>query len=159
MKRILSIVALLAVFVLAACGGSDPTPTPQPAPAAASEGPSAQEVLSAINVEMHDIYYGSENNNVEKPPVWTVNANQQVAMTFDNLGGLEHSWAVLKQGAEMPLPYTDDDAGLLYYTSGHVLGGEQTSDTFTAPAEAGEYIVFCTVAGHYPVMQGRLVVQ
>ena len=157
MKRTLSIVLLLAILALlpAACGGggSEATPT------AAAAGPSAQEVLNAINVEMHDIYYGAENNNVEKPPVWTVSAGQEVNMNFDNKGALEHSWAILKQGAEMPMPYTDADADKLYYTSGHLKPSEQKGASFTAPTEAGEYTVFCTVPGHYPVMQGRLVVQ
>jgi plastocyanin len=158
MKRSLSIGSLLAVLllVLAACGGgSEPTPTPAPAADAAS----AQEVLAAITVEMHDIYFGAENNNVENPPVWTVGAGQEVTMNFDNLGALEHSWAILRPDAEMPMPYTDADADKLFYTSGNLAPATQKTDTFTAPAEAGEYIVFCTVAGHYPVMQGRLVVQ
>lgn len=157
MKRYLSIVPLVAlvVLLLGACGGggSEATPT------AAAAVPSAQEVLNAINVEMHDIYYGAENNNVEQPPVWTVSTGQQVNMDFDNKGALEHSWAVLRQGAEMPMPYTAADADKLYYTSGDLKPSERKADSFTAPSEAGEYIVFCTVPGHYPVMQGRLVVQ
>jgi plastocyanin len=159
MKRSLSIVMslLLAVLVLVACGGgSEPTPTP--APAAGSEA-SAQEVLAAINVEMHDIYFGAENNNVQNPPVWTAAPGEQMTMNFINKGALEHSWAILNADAEMPMPYTDADAGKLFYTSGNVLGGAEKSDTFAAPSVAGEYIVFCTVAGHYPSMQGRLVVQ
>jgi plastocyanin len=145
----------VVMLVLAACGGgSEPTPTPEP-PA----GASAQDVLTAITVEMHDIYFGDENNNVQNPPVWTVNAGEQVTMNFDNIGALEHSWAILRPDAEMPMPYTDADADKLLYTSGNLAPATQKTDTFTAPAEAGEYIVFCTVAGHYPVMQGRLVVQ
>lgn len=155
MKRFLPIALLLAILVLlpAACGGGSSEATP------AAAGPSAQQVLNAINVEMHDIYYGAENNNVEKPPVWTVGAGQEVTMNYDNKGALEHSWAILKQGAEMPMPYTDADADKLYYTSGHLKPSEQKAGSFTAPTEAGEYTVFCTVPGHYPVMQGRLVVQ
>jgi hypothetical protein len=57
------------------------------------------------------------------------------------------------------MPYTDADSDRLFYTSGNLAPSTQKADTFTAPAEAGEYIVFCTVAGHYPAMQGRLVVQ
>ena len=157
MKRSLSIVSALAILVLllAACGGEASEPTP----IAAASAPSAQEVLSTINVEMHDIYYGTENNNVEKPPVWNVGAGQQVNMNLANKGALEHSWAVLKKGAEMPMPYTDADADKLFYTSGHLKPSEQKAASFTAPTDAGEYIVFCTVPGHYPVMQGRLVVQ
>jgi uncharacterized cupredoxin-like copper-binding protein len=158
MRRSLSIMALLAVVILllAACGGGSSQAAPT-APAAA--GPSAQQVLDAINVEMHDIYFGAENNNVEKPPVWSVGVGQQVNMNFDNKGALEHSWAILQRDAEMPMPYTDADADKLFYTSGNLKPGEQKADSFAAPAEAGEYIVFCTVAGHYPIMQGRLVVE
>jgi plastocyanin len=158
MKRSLSIVMslLVALLVLAACGGgSEPTPTPAPA----GGEPSAQEVLEAINVEMHDIYFGTENNNVQNPPVWTAAPGEQMTMSFINKGALEHSWAILNADAEMPMPYTDADAGKLFYTSGNVLGGDEKTDTFAAPSVAGEYIVFCTVAGHYPSMQGRLVVQ
>lgn len=151
------ILSLVALALLTSCGGG--SNQPQAEPTGANTQSSAQEVLSAINVQMHDIYFGDDNNNLQDPPVWTVPAGQAIAMTYDNKGGLEHSWAVLKQGAEMPMPYTDANADLLLHTSGNIQPGQQARGTFTAPSEAGEYIVFCTVAGHYPVMQGRLIVE
>jgi plastocyanin len=152
MKRIVRVAMLLAlVALIAACGGSN---DPTPAPAAGS----AQQVLNQINVAMHDIYYGEENNNVEKPPVWTVKAGDEVTLAMDNKGALEHSWAVLKAGSQVPMPFTDANNDLLLYTSGTLKPSEQKTDKFTAP-EKGEYTVICTIAGHYPVMQGRLVVE
>jgi len=142
---------LVMAVLVAACGGSS---EPTPAPAAVS----AQDVLNQIDVAMHDIYYGEENNNVEKPPVWTVKAGEEVALNMDNKGALDHSWALLKAGSEVPMPYTDANKDLLLYDSGVLKPGTPKADKFTAPA-AGEYTVICTVAGHYPVMQGRLIVQ
>ena len=143
---------LALVVLLAACGGGSNEPTP------AAGGSSAQEVLNQINISMHDIYYGEENNNLEKPPVWTVKAGDEVALNMDNKGALEHSWALLKAGSEVPMPFTDANKDLLLYDSGALKPSAQKADKFTAPA-AGEYTVICTVAGHYPVMQGRLIVQ
>jgi plastocyanin len=152
MKRSVFVGMFLAMAVLvAACGGSS---EPTPAPAAGS----AQEVLNQIDVAMHDIYYGEENNNVEKPPVWTVKSGDEVALNMDNKGALEHSWALLKAGSEVPMPFTDANKDLLLYDSGALKPSTQKADKFTAPAK-GEYTVICTIAGHYPVMQGRLIVQ
>jgi uncharacterized cupredoxin-like copper-binding protein len=153
MKRtILISLLLLAALFVAACGGGDSTP----APAAGS----AQDVLNQANVGMHDIYYGEENNNVEKPPVWTVGAGQDITLNMDNKGALEHSWVVLKAGTkDIPMPFTDANKDLEYFSSGVLKPATQKTDTFKAPTEPGEYTVICTVPGHYPVMQGRLVVK
>jgi uncharacterized cupredoxin-like copper-binding protein len=156
MKRTTMVITLLltALLLIAACGGGASEPTPTPAPAAGS----AQETLAQIDVLMHDIYFGEENNNIEKPPVWTVKAGEEVTVNSDNKGGLEHSWAVLKAGTEVPMPFTEANNDLLIATTGNLPANTTRTTTFTAP-EAGEYIVICTVAGHYPVMQGRLVVE
>lgn len=152
---------LVLAMIVAACGGSQPQAGNQAGSQAAAtpQAGSAQDVLQQINVQMRDIYYGPDNSNLDKPPVWTVKAGETVTLSMDNEGALEHSWAVLKQGEQVPMPYTEANANLLYYNSGNLQPKQQKSDSFTAPTEAGEYIVFCTVAGHYPVMQGRLVVE
>ena len=79
-------------------------------------------------------------------------------MNYNDTGALEHSWAIIKQGAEMPMPYTDADADKLYYTSGHLKPSEQKTGSL-APLKRASTPVFMPVSGHYPVMQGRLVVQ
>jgi len=42
--------------------------------------------------------------------------------------------------------------------TGVIDAGKTDNFTFTAPA-VGEYKVICTVPGHYPSMQGKLVVK
>lgn len=143
---------------LAACGGGSSTPTPAPAPAA--DAPSAQEVIAAtIDVAMHDIYYGANNDNIANPPVWNAAAGTEVTLNLDNQGGLEHSWAIVKKDTELPMPFLADEyKDLILWASTNVQAGQKPTETFTAP-EVGEYLVICTVAGHFPVMQGKLVVQ
>jgi len=69
--RLLSVLLVAAMWVLAACGGGSSAPTPTPAPVA--DAPSAQEVIAVtLDVAMHDIYFGNDNDNIANPPVWTV---------------------------------------------------------------------------------------
>jgi uncharacterized cupredoxin-like copper-binding protein len=145
------VVAMLAV---AACGGGDDSK-----PESAS-GPSAQEAIAAtLEIAMGDLYFGATPDNLQNPPVWTVNAGDNVQLNLKNSGGLQHNWAIVKQGSEVPVPYMDDkDSGIILWQAGLVDPGADKSETLTAPA-AGEYTVICTVAGHYPSMQGKLVVK
>jgi uncharacterized cupredoxin-like copper-binding protein len=149
---ILGAVALL--FVLAACGGGA---DPQPVPAVEPALPQA----SALSVDMHDIYFEAENTNIEQPPIWTVNRGAEVNVELINLGNLEHNWAVVEMGREVPIPYTggEDQDDLFYFAADVVPPGQTQNYTFTAPDLAGSYLVICTVPGHYPVMQGRLEVE
>uniref|UniRef100_A0A7C1JRC4 Blue (type 1) copper domain-containing protein n=1 Tax=Caldilinea aerophila TaxID=133453 RepID=A0A7C1JRC4_9CHLR len=165
MTRLIYGTLILTMLLLAACGGSatpTPTPTPTPAPTPTpTTAPSAQQVIAAtLDVIMHDIYFGDDSNNIANPPVWRVPAGAQVTVNLDNQGALEHNWAVVKQGVELPIPFMpDQNKDLLFWETGVLQGGQKDSESFTAPSEPGEYIVICTVAGHYPAMQGRLIVE
>lgn len=148
-RAIIAGLLFTTTLVMGACGGGDAKPAP-----------SAQDVLNQANVTMHDIYYGEENDNVNKPPVWNAGAGQQVTVNMDNKGALEHSWVVLKAGTkDIPMPFTDANKDLEFFSSGNLKPLTQKTATFTAPSEPGEYTVLCTVPGHYPVMQGRLIVK
>jgi uncharacterized cupredoxin-like copper-binding protein len=149
------VMVTIFAMVLAGCGGGSEEPTPEAAAPA-----SAQEAIAqTLEVAMHDLYYGDSNNNIAEPPVWTVKSGTQVQVNMDNQGGLQHNWAVVKLGAEVPVPYDAAKNGdILLFEAGVVESGQQGSYIFTAP-EAGEYAVICTVAGHYPSMQGKLVVE
>ncbi len=155
-KRWITIV-MVTVFalVLAGCGGGSEEPTPE-----AAAPVTAQEAIDqTLEVAMHDLYYGDSNNNIAEPPVWTVKSGAQVQVNMDNQGGLQHNWAVVKQGAEVPVPYdAAKNSDILLFEAGVVETGQQGSHIFTAP-EPSEYTVICTVAGHYPSMQGKLVVE
>ncbi|MCB0116669.1 MAG: plastocyanin/azurin family copper-binding protein [Caldilineaceae bacterium] len=154
MQRMRLILAIVALLVIAACGGSD-----SDAPAADSAAPVAAS--DGLRVEMHDIYFGDSADNLGNPPVWAVTAGESVSIELANVGNLEHNWAIVKKGEEVPVPYTGgaEQEALLYYVGDVVPAGVTETHTFTAPAEIGEYLVICTVAGHYPAMQGKLQVQ
>jgi len=141
-KTFIMVMAILAL-ALAACGGG-----------AAEEAPVAQ----VITVDMHDIYYGAENDNAQNPPEWTVESGAEVTVNMDNMGALEHSWVVLKAGEEIPANYDETaDAAKVLFSSGNVAAGSAQEVRFTAPAP-GEYNVLCTVPGHGAIMHGRLIV-
>jgi plastocyanin len=107
---------------------------------------------------MQDIFFGPENDNVQNPPEWTVSSGAEVTLRMDNMGALEHSWVILKQGETVPPAYDDAvDGDKVLFSSGNVVAGASDQVTFTAPAP-GEYNVLCTVPGHSAVMQGKLIV-
>ncbi|MGD8585598.1 MAG: plastocyanin/azurin family copper-binding protein [Chloroflexota bacterium] len=142
-KTIFIIMAILALS-LAACSGGD----------------AAEEVVAeqSITVDMHDIYFGPDNDNAQNPPEWTVSSGAEITVNMENMGALEHSWVVLKQGEEIPANYDEAaDAGKVLFSSGNVAAGAGEAVRFTAPA-AGEYNVLCAVPGHGAIMQGRLIV-
>lgn len=147
--RWLSLAALL--FCSSCMGTGDPSTTEAKRVAPMTD-------VALVDVTMHDNYYGDSNQNLTAPPVWTVPAGTDVVATLTNQGRRNHNWAIVKPGASIPVPYEDGQAGeIILHGIGMVYGNSQTTITFTAP-EPGEYMVICTVNGHYPEMQGRLLV-
>lgn len=114
--------------------------------------------VALVTVDMHDNYYGASDDNLANPPVWSVQAGADVVATLTNHGRRNHNWAIVKPGASIPVPYKEGQGGaIILHGIGMVYGNSQTTITFTAP-EPGEYMVICTVDGHYPEMQGRLLI-
>lgn len=148
--RLLNVlVGLMIIFLVAACGGGGGSE-----PAGQSSG--AESVT--IDVLEKDIYFGETNDNVDNPPVWTVPTGANVTVNVDNQGALQHNWLIMKQGEEIPEPFIqEDNTDLILEDSGILDGGNSDTFDFTAPLP-GEYLVICGIAGHYPLMQGRLVV-
>jgi plastocyanin len=144
----LLILTIFAALFFAACGGGSADEE--------SSGPQA----TTIEVTQNDNYFGSTPDNADNPPVWTVNAGGQVSVQLANNGTTEHNWAVIKLGSDVPATFDSATNGdLILHETGLLEAGGEFRETFVAPAEAGEYLVICTVAGHYPSMQGRLNVQ
>lgn len=176
MKRIIPFVLIATFYILSACGGSEevvstvaPTNTavtvatvaPTPTTAAIVIEPTTSvQPSAALNVAMHDIYFGETNDNSSNPPIWTVTSGVPVTVTLENQSvGLQHNWAIIKLGEEIPSPFIGgDQLTIVLSESGVIDAGQSKTFLFTAPLP-GEYMVICTVAGHYPVMQGKLVVE
>lgn len=142
----------LCLFCASCLGGGDSTaPNPnQPTGLSAN--------VAMLTVDMYDNYYGQSDDNLTNPPVWSVAAGADVVATLINHGQRTHNWAIVKAGISVPIPYEEGQGGnILLHGIGMVYSNSQTTSTFIAP-EAGEYMVICTVSGHYPAMQGRLLV-
>lgn len=154
--KLSTILLILAALMLAACGGGADAPAAAPAPAE-----SAAPAGETLDIVMHDIYFGDTGpTNLVTPISWEVTSGTQVSLNLENMGALQHNWAIVKLGQTVPEPYTGgaENPDLFLFNAGLLNGGESESVTFTAPAP-GEYLVICTVAGHYPAMQGKLVVK
>jgi|GEM_PF-1955090 len=124
-------------------------------------GMDAAEPSSAVTLEVTagDLYFGEAgSNNLADPPIWTLPSGADVTLVFTNEGKVQHNWAIINLGQEVPIPYVEDSS-IAYYSSPLVDGGSEQTFTFTAPNEPGEYTVICTPPGHYPLMQGRLIVE
>lgn len=145
--KIFPLILIAAVWMLASCGGGETADTGN------------EPAFETINVVYNDIYYGNDSDNIGNPPVWTATAGNNVEVLADNQGALEHNWAVIEAGATIPDAIADrgDVEDIILFDLGNIDGGTTGSGTFTAPA-AGTYTVICTVAGHYPTMQGQLQV-
>lgn len=118
----------------------------------------APEDIVTLDIEMHDSYYGDSDTNASEPPLWHVKAGQTVLVNLVNHGTQRHNWAIVKLGSKIPAAFdSETDASLLLAEPGMVYASSQTQWALRAP-EPGEYVVICTVNGHYPTMQGRLIV-
>lgn len=134
----LSITALL----LTACGGGEEEST-------AGSGDITVKVVDEFNYD---------------PSTITVQPGQEVTITFENTGSVEHTFNVLKADAELEhvKEEVDDEEHLhesLLFDIHEVAPGASESETFTAPTEPGEYTIACLVPGHADAgMVGTLVV-
>lgn len=122
--------------------------------------PTPTQNITILHVTIHDSYFGEHNSNASDPPIWEVPAGSVVLLNIENMGHLQHNWAIVKPGVTPPAPYDGgQDDEIILYGAGMVYSNNKTTVTFTAPSEPGEYLVMCTVENHYPLMQGRLIVK
>ncbi|MFK7804584.1 MAG: plastocyanin/azurin family copper-binding protein [Anaerolineae bacterium] len=126
-----------AIFVLAACGGSEPEVVETPDP---------------VTIE-----FVTTDEFKWDPASITVESGAEVSIVLENQGALEHNWILARDGIDVA---TASDADALYGANvGYVQGGETGDLTFIAPGP-GTYKYVCTVAGHAAGgMVGDLIVE
>jgi uncharacterized cupredoxin-like copper-binding protein len=132
MKRVLLVLMLGLPLILASCGGGGGTST-------------------TINVTMTDFQF--------TPNTFSVPAGQQITVNATNNGAVVHNFVIMKPGTDIGPDYgPEDEPNALWKLE--IQPGGQASDSFTAPADAGEYTVICTTPGHYMAgMQAKLIVK
>ncbi len=119
---------LLLVLLLAACGGNDSNNTGAGSETVAPE---------AVTVEVG-------NELAFKPNAFTAQDGQELAVTMQNTGALEHNWVWNDEEGE---PFLHTQAGET----------DDGSRTFTEP---GVYGFYCNIPGHREAgMVGEVTVQ
>lgn len=127
-KMIITVIVFLLAGMLAGCaGGSD-------------------QVQSTVTVSASDDFKFTPNTV-------TVKAGEEVTLIFKNDGSVEHSFNLLKADAEMEhvLEEAGDEEHMheeLIADVHELAGGESVTESFTAPAEPGDYVFFCSLPGH-----------
>ncbi|MFV9507299.1 MAG: plastocyanin/azurin family copper-binding protein [Oscillochloridaceae bacterium umkhey_bin13] len=157
--RMATLVMMLGLaLVLAACGGGGNT---------SGGGSAAPAPTGPVTI---DIAADGENLAFDKTTL-TVGAGQQVTLNFDNVSvAQQHNWVLVNGGedvssavataglmAGLAAEYLPADRSQIIANTGVLNGGAKETITFTAPGP-GTYLYICTVPGHYPLMQGTLIV-
>jgi plastocyanin len=138
----LTAVALAAAITLpiAACGGGS----------GGSSGDSATPSFSSsVSVEGTEFEFA--------PADVTVEAGQAVTVTFDNLGAVDHEWAVLREGTQIKAE-SDFEESMILFEVEAIPAGTSVTQTFTFE-KAGRYQIICALPGHFAAgMKGILTV-
>ena len=99
----------------------------------------AQDSIMSIHVTATDFQF--------EPKDWTVDSGQKVSLTLINLGVQEHEWVILKQGAEVVLPFDDDDEDKVFWEI-EAGPGATKEEIFSAPQGPGIYSIVCGKPRH-----------
>ena len=114
------VVGLLLIFLLAACGGNQPS--------------------TNIDVRMTDFAF--------TPNTFTVPAGQEITINIVNNGVVVHNFVIMKLGTTAGDTFDEEDQANVYWEERDIESGGDFSVTFTAPSEPGEYQVICRTPGH-----------
>lgn len=126
-----TMLAVLLMFMLTACGG-------------------AGSAKTSHSVTLTDFAFS--------PTELTVPAGQEITLDAANTGAVIHNFIIMNLGASAGTEYTANDDANAYWKL-EVPAGGSTTATFTAPTEPGEYEVVCSTPGHLQAgMVGKLTV-
>jgi len=133
-KRNIVVLALSLTLALTACGTG-----------------SKSSASTTLNVQMSDFAFS--------PSEFSVPAGAEITLNLSNLGVVEHQFVIMKKGAEVTPPFSEDEGPNIYWET-KLESGNDVSVKFTAPSEPGEYQIVCGVPGHLEAgMVAKLVVK
>ena len=128
----LTVVVLGLLLTLTACGG-------------------AGTASNSIDVTITDFAFS--------PNSFTVHAGDQISFTAQNNGSNVHDFVIMKLGKDISGHFTDTDRLNIYWGKENIAPGTSVTDSFTAPADPGQYQIICAIAGHFEAgMVARLIV-
>lgn len=148
----LGIALVLASLIFAACGGGN-----------SSSGEFSVSVSDDFSFD---------------PSVLRVSAGQEITITFTNEASVEHTFNILRAGEELDHLLGDASQGetdehddgddhseeelheQVMLEMHEIKPGDSATNTFTAPSEPGDYVIFCSLPGHADAgMVGTLTVE
>ena len=95
---------------------------------------------------------------VYNPNHLVVPAGQEITLDIVNNGSVVHNFIIMKAGAMVDQNFDETDAVNIYWKL-ELTPGQNATASFTAPSDAGEYLVICSTEGHYEAgMTAKLVV-
>jgi uncharacterized cupredoxin-like copper-binding protein len=131
MKKWLIAVMLIANIYLAACAVGGPT--------------------TEINVTLTDFQF--------TPNTFTVPAGAEITLHVVNTGAVVHNFVIMNPGETAGATFDDEDEAIVYWQQVDIQPGGDTTETFIAPSEPGEYEIVCRTEGHIASgMVGKLIV-
>ena len=131
MKKALMALILIASLFLTACGAAGPT--------------------TEIKGTLTDFQFA--------PNTFTVPAGAEITLNVVNTGAVVHNFVIMKSGETAGATFEDDDDANVYWQQVDIQPGGDTTETFIAPTEPGEYEIVCRTQGHIASgMVGKLIV-
>jgi uncharacterized cupredoxin-like copper-binding protein len=92
-----------------------------------------------------------------QPDTWRAAASQDVTVTINNRGAIEHNWVILTMGTDISKA-AEFSTDMALFDFGSIAAGGSATRTFNVPA--GTYQVICDIPGHLDGgMHGMLIVE
>ena len=168
-KLSLTILAGLALFAFASCGGDQNADAPVTDVDATEEV--TPEAVGPITLELNagdDMKYDTDVLEAKPGQKVTLVLHHTGKMTKEQMG---HNWVLLNIGTDInafgqaAAKDKDSDhipaseAGSIIVHTDLIGGGETTQIEFNAPTEPGNYPFICSFPGHYGSMRGTFIVE
>ncbi len=140
MKRhVLSVALVASLMLLGSCGDDD-----------GDDASTTGGASTTIDATASEFQF--------EPNSWTVAAGEPFTIQFENVGSVEHEWAVIRLGEDLESEADFTEEGILFEVEA-LPAGESTTQEFTVD-EAGTYQVICGIETHFDAgMEGTLVVE